>query len=66
MGAASPAVFSKLSMFGLMEAAFANPFESSRVTSIDLELDLQQSREVYQVADASVAYDNDKKYSADL
>ncbi len=57
MGAASPAVFSKLSMFGLMEAAFANPFESSRVTSIDLELDLQQSREVYQVADASVAYD---------
>jgi hypothetical protein len=44
-------------MFGLMEAAFANAFESSRVTSIDLELDLEQSREVYQVSDASVAYD---------
>jgi hypothetical protein len=57
MGAASPAVFSRLRMFGLMEAAFANTFESSRVTSIDLELDLEQSREVFQVSDASVAYD---------
>jgi hypothetical protein len=57
MGAASPAVFSQLRMFGLMEAAFANTFESSRVTSVDLELDLDLSREVYQVSDASVAYD---------
>jgi len=57
MGAASPTVFSQLRMFGLMEAAFANAFESSRVTSIDLELDLEQSREVFQVSDASVAYD---------
>jgi hypothetical protein len=57
MGAASPAVFSQLRMFALMEAAFANPFESSRVTSIDLELDLERSREVFQVSDASVAYD---------
>jgi hypothetical protein len=57
MGAASSAVFSQLRMFGLMEAAFANPFETSRVTSIDLELDIEHSREVYQVADASVAYD---------
>ena len=57
MGAASPTVFAQLRMFGLMEAAFANAFESSRVTSIDLELDLERSREVYQVTDASVAYD---------
>ena len=57
MGAASPVVFSQLRMFGLMEAAFANAFESSRVTSIDLELDIERSREVYQVSDASVAYD---------
>jgi hypothetical protein len=57
MGAASPTLFSQLRMFGLMEAAFANAFESSRVTSIDLELDLEQSREVFQVSDASVAYD---------
>ncbi len=57
MGAASAAVFSQLRMFGLMEAAFANPFEVSRVTSIDLELDLELSRDVFQIADASVAYD---------
>ncbi|MGB5524693.1 MAG: SpoIVB peptidase S55 domain-containing protein [Polyangiales bacterium] len=57
MGAASAAVFSQLRMFGLMEAAFANPFEISRVTSIDLELDLELSREVFQISDASVAYD---------
>ena len=57
LGAASPAAFSQLRMFGLMEAAFANPFETSRLTSIDLELDLELSRDVYQVVDASVAYD---------
>ncbi len=57
IGAASPAAFSQLAMFGLMEAAFANPFETSRITSVDLELDLDFSRDVYQVAEASVAYD---------
>ena len=57
MGAASPAVFSQLRMFALMEAAFANAFETSRPTSIDLELDLELSRSVYQVVDASVARD---------
>ena len=57
MGAASPGVFSQLRMFALMEAAFANAFESSRVTSVDLELDIEFSREVFQITDASVAYD---------
>jgi hypothetical protein len=57
MGAASPAVFSQLRMFALMEAAFANTFETSRLTSVDLELDLERSRGVYQIADLSVAYD---------
>ena len=57
MGAASSAVFSQLRMFALMEAAYGNAFESSRLTSIDLELDLEQSREVFQISDASVAYD---------
>jgi hypothetical protein len=44
-------------MFALMEAAFANSFETSRVTSVDLELDLEPGRDVYQISDASVAYD---------
>lgn len=57
MGAASPAVFSQLRMFALMEAAFGNPFETSRVTSVDLDLDLDFSRNVYQVSSASVASD---------
>lgn len=57
MGAASSAVFGQLRMFSLMEAAFANSFESSRVTSIDLELDLEMSREVFQITSASIAYD---------
>ncbi len=57
LGAASPAAFSQLRMFALMEAAFANPFETSRLTSIDLELDLEFSRDVYQIVDASVATD---------
>ncbi len=57
MGAASSAVFSQLRMFALMEAAYANAFESSRLTSIDLELDLEYSREVFQISDASVAYE---------
>ncbi len=57
IGAASPATFSQLRMFGLMEAAFANPFETSRVTSIALELDVEFSRDVYQVVEASVAHD---------
>ncbi|MGB8331036.1 MAG: SpoIVB peptidase S55 domain-containing protein, partial [Polyangiales bacterium] len=56
-GAASPAVFSQLRMFALMEAAFANSFETSRVTSVDLELDLDPGRDVFQIAEASVAYD---------
>ena len=57
LGAASPAALSQLRMFALMEAAFANAFETSRVTSVDLELDLEFSRDVFQIADASVAYD---------
>ncbi len=57
MGAASPAVFSKLRMFALMEAAFANAFETSRPTSVELELDLELSRSVYQIVDASIAQD---------
>ncbi len=44
-------------MFWLMEAAFANPFEVSRITSIELDLDLEFSRDVLQISDASVAFD---------
>ena len=56
-GAASPTALSQLRMFGLMEAAFANPFETSRITSVDLEIDVEFSREVFQIADISVPRD---------
>ena len=57
MGVANAIALSQLQMFWLMEAAFANPFELSRVTSIDLDLDLDFNEEVLQIVDASVAYD---------
>ena len=57
MGAASPIALSQLQMFWLMEAAFANPFEVSRITSVELGLDLEFSREVLQILDASIAFD---------
>jgi len=57
VGPASPIALSQLRLFYLMEAAFANPFEVSRVTSLDLDLQLDFSREVFQIADASVAFD---------
>ena len=53
----SPIALSQLQMFWLMEAAFANPFEVSRITSVELDLDLEFSREVHQILDASVAFD---------
>jgi hypothetical protein len=56
-GAASAAAFSQLRMFAIMEAAYANAFESSRITSVDLELDIKQGREVFQIADVSTAAD---------
>jgi len=57
MGAASPLALSQLQMFWLMEAAFANAFEVSRITSVELDLDLEFTREVFQISDASVAFD---------
>lgn len=57
LGPSSPLALGQLRMFGLMEAAFGNPFEVSRVTSIDLELDLDFGEEVLQIVDASVPSD---------
>jgi len=56
-GAAGAGMLSQLRMFSLMEAAFANAYESSRITSIDLELDLQAGRDIYQIVDATTSYD---------
>lgn len=57
MGVADPAALAQLGMFSLMEIAYANPFEASRITSLDVELDVEFSREVYQIVDVSVSHD---------
>lgn len=56
-GVASQIALGQLDLFWVMESAFANPFVVSRVTSIDLELDLDFTREVIQIVDASVPFD---------
>lgn len=47
---------SRLRLFDLMDAAFGNPFEESRVRAVDLELDVRFSRDLYRILDASVAH----------
>ncbi len=56
-GPSSPNLLASLRMFSLMEAAFANPFETSRITSVQLDLDVEFSREIFQVVEASVSHE---------
>lgn len=56
-GPSSPNLLASLRMFSLMEAAFANPFETSRITSVELDLSLEFGREIFQVVDASVSHE---------
>ncbi|MEZ4246895.1 MAG: hypothetical protein R3B99_01435 [Polyangiales bacterium] len=46
---------SRLRLFDLMEVAYGNPFEASRVTSVDLELDVRYARDVVIVDEAWIA-----------
>ena len=54
-GPSSPRMLSQLRLFGLMDAAYDNAFETSGVTSIDVDLDVEFSRDVLQVTDVSVS-----------
>jgi hypothetical protein len=54
-GAATGAVFGGLRMFDLMEVAYGNPFEESRVTAAELDLHLEFSRDVMEIVDAAVS-----------
>lgn len=54
-GPASSQLLASLRLFRVVDAAFGNAFETTRVTSIDLDLDVEFSREVYQLKGASVA-----------
>jgi hypothetical protein len=46
---------SRLRLFDLMEVAYGNPFEPSRVTSVELELDLRYARDVAIIDEAWIA-----------
>ena len=52
---AAHTMLSRLRLFGLMEAAFDNAFETTGITSVNVELDVEFSRDVLQVIDVSVA-----------
>jgi hypothetical protein len=55
IGAASATVFGNLRAFDLMEVAYGNPFEESRVTSAEIDLHLSFGRDVLQIVDAAVS-----------
>ena len=46
---------SSLRGFDLMEAAYGNPFEESRVTSVEIDLHVRYARDVLELVDARVA-----------
>jgi len=48
---------SRLRLFQLMEAAYGNPFEKSRVLSVELDLALRFARDVDEIINASVTHD---------
>ena len=53
-GPSSGGVLSTLRAFPLINATFDNAFETSRVTSLDMDLSVEFSRDVLQVIDVSV------------
>jgi hypothetical protein len=46
---------SRLRMFELMEIAYGNPFEESRVLSAEVDLHVRFARDLWEIVDASVA-----------
>ncbi|MCA9602954.1 MAG: hypothetical protein KC417_13055 [Myxococcales bacterium] len=53
-GLTDTSALSRLRAFPLVEAAFANPFEASRVKSVEIDFDVTFDRNYLEVADASV------------
>jgi hypothetical protein len=51
------ASIARLRMFSLMEAAYANPFEETRVTGVELDLNIRFARDWVEIHDAAVTSD---------
>ncbi|MET0384771.1 MAG: SpoIVB peptidase S55 domain-containing protein [Polyangiales bacterium] len=56
-GAADGQVVSRLRLFGVLGAAYGNPFEDARVTSIDVDLHVQYAHDVVTIVDAQLPSD---------
>lgn len=54
-GMATASALARMRLFPLMEAAYGNPFEQSRVTSVDVDLHVRFTRDVYRILDAAIA-----------
>jgi hypothetical protein len=57
MGVAQLGALSRLRLFDLLEATYANPFEEARVERIDVTLDVRFGREVTELVSAQLASD---------
>jgi hypothetical protein len=56
-GAADSGVLSRLRMFGAVTAAYANPFENTRVTRVQVDMHVRHERDVLNVIDAQLPSD---------
>jgi hypothetical protein len=56
-GAADSGAFSRLRMFAALNAAYANPFENTRVTGVQVDLHVHYERDVLSVVDAQLPSD---------
>lgn len=54
-GPGDTSVLSRLRMFEVFAAAYGNPFEESRVTGVDFEIDVTFGRDYVEIVDAAVA-----------
>ena len=56
-GAADSGVLSRLRMFGAVTVAYANPFENTRVTRVQVDMHVRHERDVLNVIDAQLPSD---------
>jgi hypothetical protein len=54
-GPNDPGTISRLRLFDLMEVAYGNPFEETRVRRVEVELAVRFERDVYEIVDAAIA-----------
>jgi hypothetical protein len=55
VGASNPLALGQLRLFSLLEAIYGNPFEETRASRVEVDLDVRFARETLQILDASTA-----------